>query len=65
MKQKQMLEGKSEEELKEEILAYLECHDPIKYRKKIKGFHIAFNIRDKSFRIPLEETMKMRSHKKK
>ena len=29
----------------------MECHDQSKYRKKIKGFHIAFNIRDKQGRI--------------
>ena len=33
----------------------LECHDPNKYRKKIKGFHIAFNIREKVLRIGNEE----------
>ena len=32
-------------------MQFLECHDPQKYRKKIKGFHMAFNIRDKDFRI--------------
>ena len=25
----------------------IEAHDPNKYRKRIKGFHMAFNIRDK------------------
>ena len=29
----------------------MECHDPNKYRKKIKGFRLAFNIRDKYERI--------------
>lgn len=29
------------------MLAFLECHDASKYRKKIKGFHMAFNIREK------------------
>ena len=46
-------------------MGYLECHDPIKYRKKIKGFHLAFNIRDKQFRIPIEETFKAKQEKKK
>ena len=32
-------------------MQYLECHDPNKYRKKIKGFHIAFNIREKVLRV--------------
>lgn len=30
---------------------FLECHDANKYRKKIKGFHMAFNIREKVLRI--------------
>ena len=47
---KQELEAKSEDQCKEEILAFLECHDPNKYRKKIKGFHLAFNIKDKVIR---------------
>ena len=46
------------------MLAYLECHDPIKYRKKIKGFNLAFNIRDKNFRIPVEESHKLKMTKK-
>jgi hypothetical protein len=48
------------------MYANLECHDPIKYRKKIKGFHMAFNIRDKGFRIPInEETVKFNKANKK
>ncbi len=39
-------------------MQYLECHDPNKYRKKIKGFHIAFNIRDKELRIKQDELSK-------
>ena len=59
------MEGKTDEDLKEELFAYLECHDPIKYRKKIKGFNLAFNIRDKNFRIPVEESHKLKMNKKK
>lgn len=44
---KEALESKSDDDCKEEILNYIECHDSSKYRKKIKGFHIPFNIRDK------------------
>jgi hypothetical protein len=42
----------------EDIMTFLECNDPNKYRKKIKGFHMAFNIRDKAQRIPEEERSK-------
>ena len=38
---------KNDDESREDILQYLQVHDPAKYRKKIKGFHIAFNIREK------------------
>ena len=41
------LKAADPEALKEELLNYLECHDPAKYRKKIKGFRLAFNIREK------------------
>lgn len=40
-------------------MAFLQCHDPMKYRKKIKGYHMAFNIRDKAFRIPEHERVKL------
>jgi len=36
-------------------MRFLECHDPNKYRKKIKGFHMAFNIRDKEQRISADD----------
>lgn len=36
----------------EEILDFIECHDQAAYRKKIKGYRLAFNIRDKQYRIP-------------
>jgi hypothetical protein len=52
------LENKSEDNCKEDILQYLECHDPSKYRKKIKGFHIAFNIREKVLRVGEDELSK-------
>ena len=39
-------------------MQYLECHDQSKYRKKIKGFHIAFNIREKDLRVKPEELSK-------
>lgn len=48
---------KPNEQIFEEILDYIECHDPLAYRKKIKGFRLAFNIREKSFRIP-DSTLK-------
>ena len=48
---KDALENKSEEECRDDFLQVMECHDPNKYRKKIKGFHIAFNIREKQGRI--------------
>lgn len=52
------LEMKTDEECKEEILQYLECHDQNKYRKKIKGFHLAFNIREKVLRVGEDELSK-------
>jgi len=51
------LKSKSNEELFEDILNYIECHDQVAYRKKIKGFRLAFNIREKNHRIP-DSTMK-------
>ena len=39
-------------------MVFLECHDPVKYRKKIKGFHMAFNIRDKVYRISEDDKSK-------
>ncbi len=47
MQHKEELENKGEEECREDILNIMECHDQNKYRKKIKGYHIAFNIREK------------------
>jgi hypothetical protein len=38
--------------LRDEVFEMIECHDPNKYRKKIKGFHLAFNIREKDLKIP-------------
>jgi hypothetical protein len=61
---KSQFEHKSEEECREELLQYLECHDPSKYRKKIKGFHIAFNIRDKDLRIKSDELSKYKFQSK-
>jgi len=55
---------KSEEDCREELLQYLECHDPNKYRKKIKGFHIAFNIRDKDLRVKSDELSKYKFQSK-
>lgn len=36
----------------------MECHDQNKYRKKIKGFTLAFNIHDKKGRIGADELSK-------
>jgi hypothetical protein len=36
----------------------MECHDPLKFRKKIKGFGMPFNTRDKVSRIPMDELTK-------
>jgi len=47
-----LLKAKTNEQMFEEILDFLECHDQVGYRKKIKGFRLAFNIREKSYRIP-------------
>jgi hypothetical protein len=47
-----------EKDCRDEVLAYIECHDPNKYRKKIKGFHMAFNIREKVLRMPEDEKSK-------
>lgn len=58
------LKAKSSEDLFEEVLNFIECHDQAAYRKKIKGFRLAFNIRDKSYRIPentLKKEMKFKS----
>lgn len=61
---KEQIEAKSEDACKEDILAYLECHDPSKYRKKIKGFHIAFNIREKDLRVKETELSKYKFQSK-
>jgi hypothetical protein len=45
--------------MKVDLYSLLECHDPSKYRKKIKGFHRAFNI-EKGYRIPLDEKPKLK-----
>ncbi|CDW91270.1 UNKNOWN [Stylonychia lemnae] len=47
VEQKNELENKTEEQCRDQILEQIQCNDPNIYRKKIKGFHIAFNIRDK------------------
>ena len=52
MKLKQELESKSDEAVRDDVLEFIECHDPNKYRKKIKGFHIAFSIREKIQNVP-------------
>lgn len=39
-------------------MEFLECHDPTKYRKKIKGFHMAFNIHEKVIRVSEEDMSK-------
>ena len=36
-------------------MRFLECHDQHKYRQKIKGFRLAFNIRDKEGRVPSDD----------
>jgi hypothetical protein len=58
LQMKDAMEMKTDEDSKEDIMQYLECHDPNKYRKKIKGFHIAFNIREKVLRIGEDELSK-------
>ena len=50
--------AKSEDDCKEDVMIFLECHDPAKYRKKIKGFHLAFNVREKVLRIGEEDKPK-------
>ena len=47
----------NEQQTTEDMMEFMECDDPTKYRKKIKGFHMAFNIREK-MRIPDEEKSK-------
>ncbi|TNV86710.1 hypothetical protein FGO68_gene11624 [Halteria grandinella] len=61
---KEELENKTEDECREDMLQYLECHDQNKYRKKIKGFHIAFNIREKVLRVGPEELSKYKFQSK-
>ena len=58
------LQDRTSESLFDEILNFIECHDPIAYRKKIKGYRLAFNVRDKNFRIPestLNKEVKVRN----
>jgi esterase/lipase superfamily enzyme len=43
--EKEELETKSEDQKVIDILSLLECHDPTKYRAKIKGFNNAFGSR--------------------
>jgi hypothetical protein len=52
------LKAKTSDDLFEEILNLIECHDQSAYRKKIKGFRLAFNIRDKTYRIPVDTVYK-------
>lgn len=47
------------------MLNLLECHDPTKYRKKIKGFHMAFNTRDKDQKSSNGEPLKYKFKLKK
>uniref|UniRef100_A0A7S3KK14 Uncharacterized protein n=1 Tax=Euplotes crassus TaxID=5936 RepID=A0A7S3KK14_EUPCR len=51
-KRLKLLEAKTNEDLFEEILDFIQCHDANIYRKKIKGFRLAFNIREKTYRMP-------------
>lgn len=58
------LQDKTSEVLFDEILDFIECHDPTAFRKKAKGYRLAFNVRDKNFRIPestLKKEVKVRS----
>lgn len=64
LRDKEALEQKSEDDLREELFVFIECHDPTKYRKKIKGFHMAFNIREKPYRIPDEEKLRFKGTSK-
>jgi hypothetical protein len=52
------LKAKTNDDLFEDILNLIECHDQSAYRKKIKGFRLAFNIRDKTYRIPVDKVYK-------
>jgi hypothetical protein len=51
-KEKEELMGKSEAEIRDEILNSLEIHDPTKYRPKIKGYVVPFNTHEKASNMP-------------
>jgi hypothetical protein len=63
-KEKELIENKirelsskkvTEEELTEEALKLMQCDDPLKYRKKIKGFSAPFNMTEKDDRISKDD----------
>lgn len=63
-KEKELIENKikelsskevTEEELIEEALQLMQCDDPHKYRKKIKGFTAPFNMTEKDDRISKDD----------
>jgi len=39
----------------ENLYDFLECHDPVKYRKKLNGMTLPFGIREKQGRIPKDD----------
>ena len=65
VQERDQLLDRQEEDLRQDVFAFIECHEPSKYRKKIKGFHMAFNIKDKYYRIPEEQRAKMNSKPRK
>mmetsp|Transcript_43234 Transcript_43234/g.41586 ORF Transcript_43234/g.41586 Transcript_43234/m.41586 type:complete len:236 (-) Transcript_43234:348-1055(-) len=62
VKQKYDLEQKGDMEKAIDAFNFIDCHDPQKYRKKIKGFHIAFNIKEKELRMSNDERKRL-NHK--
>lgn len=64
VKLKQELDNKTQADLEEEIFEFIDCDEPARYRKKIKGFQLPFSIRDKVLRIPESEKQKLRLTKK-
>ena len=58
------MQSKTSDQIFDEILNFIEWHDPVAYRKKIKGYRLAFNVRDKQYRIPdstLKQNIKIRT----
>jgi len=47
------LKSKTKDEVYEEFLVYLELHDPSKYKHKVKGLRLAFDVKDTKSRIPV------------